>query len=313
MKKAFIGLLFFSLALAELNLIPNRLGVDGLFIGYGVISQGRARGWLNYGFDFQWRLGTLSLTGTINENTIAKVEFDFAHLFLRDLYIDFKLGRGFEIRTGQFPLPINFEAETPERDLKLEEHSLLYWHTSKPNTVRDIGMLFKWNQPCSTPALRVMAALVNGAGPNIGDNNSRKDIFVRAVVMPWSGVNLTFGGRGYYGWVNPEAVRWLGLGGELTYRNRAFFLGTELAYRRHKNIGVPAGLLELSYQAAFLDPALRLEAMRWDDGKLQWRALTALTMKPAGENLKVLIGYQYNTLSTVWGYQGLIVQIIAGF
>ncbi|MGQ9707629.1 MAG: porin [bacterium] len=307
------GLLLFSLTKAELNLVPERLKVDGVFVGYGVLYQGVTKGWSKPGFNFQWRLGTLGLTGNISENATMRIEFDFCHLFLRDLFIDFKLPGGFGVRAGQFPLPLSFEVETQERDLKLEEYSIIYWNMGKPNTVRDIGFLFSWGQPDSLQSFRAIAAVVQGTGPNTIDNNYQKDLFARAVVTAWSKMNLTFGVRGYYGWVNPEAVRWLGAGVEASFQPGATNVTTELAIRRHQNISVPAGLIEISHQLSFLEPAGRFEVMRLDDGKLQWRILTGLMIKPTTENLKVFFGYQYSTLITVWSYQHLIVQLIAGF
>jgi len=296
-----------------LNLVPDRLRIDGVFVGYGGLWQGAAKGWSKTGFNFQWRLGKLGLTANLIENASTRIEFDLCSIFLRDLFFEFRLPSGFGIRAGQFSVPLSFEVETDERDLKLEEYSILYGNVVKPNTVRDIGFLLTWTQPGPAPGLRAMAGAVNGTGPNSVDNNSQKDVFARLVVNPWSGVNLSLGVRAYYGWVNPEAVRWLGLGAEAIFKPGDLLVRTELAFRRHQNISVPAGQIETSYQLGFFEPALRGEAMRWDDGRLRWRVLLGLMMKPAAENLKVLIGYQYHTQWTVWAHQGLIVQLIAGF
>ncbi|MEO0019118.1 MAG: porin [candidate division WOR-3 bacterium] len=313
MKKILIGIFWVTMALGELNLVPGRLSIDGLFVGYGVIYQGRSKGWSNNGFEFRWRLGTLSLTGDIRENTTAKIEFDFSHLSLRDLYIHFNLGKGFALRTGQFAIPMSFEAETPERYLKVEEYSILYGIMSKPNTIRDIGILLDWQAQVVGSALRLLTGVMNGTGPNSTDNNTNKDVFTRVVFTPVNTANLSLGGRAYCGWVNPEAVRWLGFAGEAVYQEKSFTIAAEVAYRRYQNISTSAGLLEAAYEFGVIAPAMRFEGMRSTDGQQQFRVLSALTVKPVGDNLKVMIGYQYNTLRKIWSYQGLIVQLVTGF
>ncbi len=302
-----------GIAAAELTLVPGRLSIDGILWGDAIFWQGSAQGWSKSGFEFQRRLALLGLSGAVTEPIDMRLEFDFSQVVLRDIFVDFRFRNGFLLRAGQFKLPLSFEFETPEGKLKLDDYSLLYLiNITKPVDSRDIGLMVSYVNPCSeTSAFRVMAMVVNGTGPNVGDDNSWKDVCVRAVFRPWLRDNYQFAGRYYYGWRYGGGAGWMGLGAEAVLTRGCFSIQSELAARRYLNKWAPGGYFQVTGDFGLFEPAVRGEIIRWEDDKFQWRVLSGLGFKFAGERLKVIFGYQYHTLIPDWTYKGIILQLQA--
>lgn len=298
---------------AEITVVPDRLTVDGVVKVYALFWEGiNSSGWVTTGFEFQRQQAVLGLNGQVAKGVGVRMEFDFSRLYLRDLFVDFRWENGLALRLGQFKTPLNFESETREQDLRLEDYSLLYSEVLKPGDIRDIGLTLSYTPPCPGKFdYRLFGTVVNGSGPNSGDNNGWKDITGRFLGKPFAEKNIWFGVSGYYGWVYPEAVRWLGLAGEARLQEKGFLSQMELVYRRFQNRVTVAGFIEGSNDFGFFVPGARLEMISRDNGKFQGRALASLGLDIIEGRLKVLIGYQYHTLIGDWGYQGVIAQLEA--
>lgn len=297
---------------AEVTLVPDRLVVDGLVWCDAVFARGGAKGWFKHSVDFRHRLATLGLTGKISPAIASRFEFDFSRQGLRDLYVEFDWQQTFGLRGGQMLLPLSGNGEIPEAELNLEEYSLLYYtNILKPENPRDIGLLC-WYQSDTAAALaiRAITGVVNGTGPNTGDNNNAKDLFLRIILQPGHSSGATVGTRIYYGWVRAEAVPWLGMGVEGRFQTGPLLVAPELALRRHQNRNTLAANLKVETRIDPLTPALSLELIRWEDGKVQWRALPGLSIR-AHERVKILIGFQYHSLVDNWEYQSLLVRLQA--
>ncbi len=297
---------------AEVPIVPGRLSVDGLLWCYGTFSRGGARGWFKNAFEFRHRQATVGLTGKIAPLVSSRLEFDFSRLTLRDLAVEFTWHNGIGLKVGQMLLPLSFNSEISEEQLNLEEYSLLcYTNILKPENPRDIGVVC-WYRSDSTDAsaIRAIAGVVNGTGPNTGDNNNAKDIFVRLVLKPWHTSSLTLGTRIYYGWTQTEAVPWLGLGAELQLNQGPFLISPEIALRRHQNVNVLAGDMKIEARFNPVVPALSFEIIRWEDAKIQWRVLPGINILPH-DRLKILIGFQYHSLTDIWEYQALVIKLQA--
>lgn len=297
---------------AEITIVPDRLSVDGLLWCYGTFSRGGARGWFKNAFEFRHRQATVGLTGNIAPSVSSRLEFDFSRLTLRDLVFEFTWNRKMGLKAGQMLLPLNFNSEIPEEQLNLEEYPLLcYTNILKPENLRDIGVL-AWYHSDTTDAtaIRAIAGVVNGTGPNTGDNNNAKDIFIRLVLRPRQTPSLALGSRIYYGWTQAEAIPWLGLGAELQLNQGPFLISPEIALRRHQNVNVLAGDVKLETRFDPVAPALSFEIIRWEDAKIQWRVLSGINILPH-ERLKILIGFQYHSLIDIWEYQALVIKLQA--
>jgi len=301
--------------------VPERLTVDGTFWGDALFWQGSEKGWTKSGFGFYNRLATLGATGTVVKNVDLRLDFDLNQILLRDLFVEWQGQNGLKVRAGQFLMPLSFECEAPETKMKVDDYSLLYSTLHKINNPRDIGLLVSYENPCSSARVfRAMGMVVNGTGPNTGDNNSWKDVCGRLVFKPGRELDLWLGGRLYYGWVFSEGVRLLSFAGEMLFYNKPFSLQVEGIYRRFRNFSVPAGYAEVSADAGFFEPAVRFEAIRWEQGNWQWRASAGLGLRPfAGvvtmptpaQRLQFFIGYQYHVMVGFWVYQGITARLKA--
>ncbi|MGB9742453.1 MAG: hypothetical protein ACPL0F_04765 [bacterium] len=309
-KSLVLTLTIISTLGAEQTLIPERLSIDGLIWCTALFSRGGAKGWFTNQFEFQHRQATVALTGKITPNACTRLEFDFSRMNLRDLTVEFTWANGLGLKLGQLKLPLSFNSEINEKQLALEEYPILYYTAIlKPSDIRDIGILgwFRAGTP-TEPDFWLVGGLVNGTGPNRGDDNSAKDLFARVVIKPWPGISL--GGRLYYGWMQPAAVPWLGAGLETKLQFGPLIIVPEFALRRYQNVTLPAGDIRIETALTPLAPAVSLEAIRWEDGKIQWRVLPALNI-PVHERLKILIGYQYHSRVKVWEYQSLVIRLLA--
>jgi len=316
MKKLLFIPLLFNLTLGGIELIPNRLTIDGLLWCNALFRYSQTLGWGKTGFELQYRQATLGLTTNIIKNRAAmRLEYDFSKTALRDLFVNFKWEPGFTLRVGQFKLPLSFECETDERLLRFEEYTILYYYNVlKPTEPRDIGMMLLYQLSDSQKTnFRTIFGIINGTGPNTADNNNHKDFFGRVLIKPLPKIDLHLACRAYYGWTKLEAVPWLGLGAEFSYHRHPLTLNGEFALRRYENASCPTGTVQVTGVFPLFNPAVRLEIARWEDGKIQWRGMAGLNFPLLNENLIVLLGYQYQTLINSWQYQAVIIRLQAGF
>lgn len=311
-KFFFLLLALISTVCADLPLIPQHLSLDGLIWYYGLFSRGGAKGWFTNQFNFQHRQATVGLTGKITPIATTQIKFDFSQLTLQDLAVEFNWPNGLGLKLGQFKLPLSFNSEIEEKKLTLEEYSILYYtNILKPSNIRDIGTILWYGKGNpEEPDFRAIAGIVNGTGPNSGDNNLAKDLFVRVMIKPGFPASLSLGGRFYYGWTQREAVPWLGAGFELKFKQGPILISPEFALRRHQNLNVAAGDFKIETGLHPLSPAIGWQIIRWENGQFQWRVLPAINLLPH-ERLKILIGYQYHSLINVWEYQGLVLRLMA--
>lgn len=300
---------------AEIAIVPERLTVDGIFWGDAVFAQGRDRqGWANSHLDFKLPLAVFGATGRLAPGAHARLELDANQRVVRDLFVEFQWNSGIGLRVGQFKPAYSFECEVPERELKFEEYSLLHNGLLKPGGPRDIGLSFSYAPvDAQGGALRLYGTVVNGTGANTGDDNSAKDVCGRVVIKPVAGIDLWCGLRGYYGWVYPEAVRWLSAASEVRFRQGCFSAEAEFIFRRFQNQGVVAADVMASEEFGPVAPAVRVEFIRWENGNLQARASAGVGYQLIQERLKVYFGYQYHTVVSSWDFQALILRLQAVF
>ncbi len=317
MKKPLLLLtLIFNLMLGEVPLLSNRLSIDGVLWCNALFRFSQALGWRKVGFEYQYRLASLGLTTRINNDRVsARIEYDFSRTALRDLFVNINWKSGLTLRVGQFKIPLSFECETPERLLRFEEYTILYYYNIlKPTEPRDIGIMLLFQSPENRGINpRIIAGIINGTGPNTADNNNPKDFFGRVVFKPLNNIDLQLAARLYYGWTKLEAVPWLGTGAEFSYNRPPLTFTGEFALRRYENLSCPAGTVQITADFSPVNPALRLEIIRWEDGKSQWRGVAGINLPLRSEDLVVMLGYQYQTLISSWQYQALIVRLQAGF
>jgi len=297
---------------AELTVVPERLSVDGLIWTQARFARGGANGWFSDAFEFQHHQATVGLTAKITPITTSRLEFDFSSMNLRDLWIEFAWANGLGLKLGQMKLPLSFNSAIEEHQLTVEEYSILYYtNVLKPVNLRDIGALGLFRSDNSDePVFQALAGIVNGTGPNTGDNNRTKDIFARMVIK--ASPVFTGGGHIYYGWLESAAVPWLGAGVEARFKSGPFRFIPEFALRRYQNANTFAGDIKIETDWSPLAPAASLEIIRWKDSKIQWRGLSGINILPH-KQVKILFGYQYHSLVNFWEYQALVLKLQAKF
>lgn len=315
MKRLSTFFLILTLSWAEVNLFTPKLSLDGVFWGSARAYQEWTRGWLKSGFEFQQLGGFLCLSGKLNAHALTRVEVDLGKFVLRDLFFDFRWQNGIGLRAGQFKLPLSFESETREDKLRFVDYSIL--HNSelvKLGELRDIGMMVSYTiESEEIEWLRALALVVNGAGPNSSDDNSRKDVAGRVIISPGKNPNLKFAGRGYYGWFESWGIGWSCVAGEVAYEQKQFSVQAEVLYRRYQNKGVPAGYCQVTSNFGGVLPAARVEFARWENGAIEWCITPGIELTPIPERVKVILNYQYHNSVAGRRAQALVVKLVFGF
>ncbi|MEO0071049.1 MAG: porin [candidate division WOR-3 bacterium] len=315
MKRFSTFFFILTLSWAEVNLFTQRLSLDGVFWGNARAYQEWTRGWLKSGFEFQQLGGFLALNGKLSERASTRVEVDVGKIILRDLFLDFHWQNGIGLRAGQFKLPLSFESELSEDKLRFVDYSIL--HNSelvKLGELRDIGMMASYTiQSEEIEWFRAMALVVNGAGPNSSDNNSRKDVAGRVIISPWKNLNLKLACRGYYGWFESWGIGWSCVAGEVSYEQKHFSVQTEALYRRYQNKAVPAGYCQVMSDLGGVLPAVRLELARWENDDIEWCVTSGIELTPIPERVKVILNYQYHNFVAARRAQEIVVKLVFGF
>ncbi len=315
MKKFLVFLFILTLGWASVYQSDSLIGGlswDGAFWGSAGIGQEWKRGWGKVKFEFQQLGGFLGLSKKLSEHALARIEVDVGRMSLRDLFVDFSWESGIGLRAGQFKMPLSFECETREDELKFINYSILSdSNLVKLGNQRDIGLTVSYSRRDDDgERFRATGMVVSGAGPNVPDNNSQKDVSVRVVVKPWKQVNLLFAARGYYGWFESWGIGWSGVAGEVAFEQKFFSLQGEFLHRRYQNKGVPAGYCQIAGEFGFIEPAVRLELVRWSAEESEWVVGSGIGLAPIPNRVKVFIGYQYHNCGVSRRSQELAVKLL---
>ena len=127
-------------------------------------------------------------TGRISSVASIRISGDASILQPQDLYVDLHWPSGLGVRAGQFKLPVGVDQMTNPEQTKLVNGSLLAAY-ARPVDVRDVGLSGTWTRD----RVGVVLAVIDGNGPNTGDNNDRKDLCGRVAVRPWCGSGIEIG------------------------------------------------------------------------------------------------------------------------
>ena len=157
----------------------------------------------------------------------AKSKTDiFSKPLLLDVVIGYKLTQTDKLSAGQFYVPFGLESITSDASLDTINRSQatekLVPGRDTGNQGRDIGVQLSGTSSLGTDrSLEYTAAILNGAGINVGDDNKRKDIAGHIIVKP--GVDgLTVGGSYFSGATGAAKVTHRRTGYETTYLNGAW-------------------------------------------------------------------------------------------
>ncbi len=136
-------------------------------------------------FNFRMRRAEIKLTGTLNENVRWFVMADPAktlsaagdNKILQDLGVAYALSPSLEFVLGQVKIPTTAEGYESSSELLFAERSYV---ARLYGDRRESGALLTWKESI----FRVNAMISSGQKSNIDDTNDKKDLSVRAEVLP---------------------------------------------------------------------------------------------------------------------------------
>ena len=147
---------------------------------------------------------------------------------LRDAYVTLDYLPAATLRIGQLVMPYGYErAVISSNTMAFTERALADLAPS-----RDAGLVLSNERPFFG-WLTYGAAIHNGTGQNIPDNNGAKDRLLRLVATPPRAAGLAFGVNAARG-DQPEGMR-TRLGADLVYERRSYHLGTEFLRERTRD------------------------------------------------------------------------------
>ena len=131
-------------------------------------------GWDKGVDSFSIRRSRLTLAGDIIKKMHYKLQIDFAKTpTLLDASIDYEFSKAIQLRAGQFMVPFSLENVTPTSDVDMINRSQpeekLAPGRDNASQGRDVGLAVFGNYSI----VEYTAAIVNGAGINKPDTNSR--------------------------------------------------------------------------------------------------------------------------------------------
>jgi hypothetical protein len=287
---SFVGLLAPLFAMTEpgVELLADRLSVDALVSSEAHWWQVEERGLTSIGFTIDRVRALVGLTGSLNSIATLRASCDISVLQPQDLYVNLEWPSGFGVRAGQFKLPVGVDQMTNPEQTKFVNGSLLAAY-ARPVDVRDVGLSGTWTQD----RVGVVLAVIDGNGPNTGDNNDRKDFCGRVVVSPWCGSGIEFAGRGYYGWPDPAKAAWRTVAVEVIMERKRLSLRAELQNLESAERHNSAGYLQLAYDIGVFEPACRVDLVLPRNEKAQFMATGGVNFNPLGDRLKFMLDGSY--------------------
>ena len=251
-----IGLAALCLAAGDLQTASpkSQVRVDALVWSTMHFYRFGAAGLYRNEFALERMSSLVGLTGTIGRVASARISVDAGYLQPQDIDVDLRPGGSFLLRVGQFVLPVGMDAMTSPAELPFVTNSLMD-NYAKPYGARDIGILASWERA----TFAAVAAVVNGSGPNVADDNGRKDVCGRVVLRPFSSIGLQIALRAYWGWPGTSDSAWQTAAAEAALDVGRFSVQTEHQVHSYSDVRNYAGYVLLRYSAGSLDPCGRIE------------------------------------------------------
>ncbi len=259
---------------------------------------------------FERPVALAGLTGRISPVVSVRTYFDVGGFWggpALDMYVDFAWRSGFGARVGQFLPPLGFDYMTSYVRQPLVNNSLLVAY-AKSNGGRDIGAMGGWQNR----HLSLVAALLNGAGANRGDNNNKKDLCARITAQPLAAVDAVFALRGYYGWPgSPDSV-WRTVAAEVRMKTGPIVFQSE--FQSHYGSDVPnnAAYLQAVWSAVGWEPAARFDLVLPQGRHPEWMITAGLNLHPISEHLKIMLDCSYRrNYQDNWSVLGFLLRVQA--
>lgn len=246
---------------------------------------------------FERTIALAGFTGRISPVVSIRACFDVGGYWggpALDMYVDFAWRSGFGVQIGQFLPPLGFDYMTDYVRQPLVNNSLLQTYV-KANGGRDIGAMGGWQ----SDRFSFVAALLNGAGANAGDNNNKKDLCARLTTRPLAAVDAVFALRGYYGWPDASDSIWRTVAAEARVKTGQFVLKVELQNHYGSDVRNNAAYVQTSWGTGPLEPVARFDLVLPQGQRPEWMMTAGLNVYPIPHHLKVMLDGSYRR-----NYQG---------
>ncbi|MCD6596221.1 MAG: hypothetical protein J7L04_00950 [Bacteroidales bacterium] len=270
---------------------------------------------------FKFMRARLGVTGKIPYDFTYYAMMEFSpfvsktgYPYLLDVFISYRRFKWASISAGSFKQPFGLEVNTPCSGLHTIYRSVVSDQLVSPQ--RDMGlMLFGGNKQTF---VRYSAALMNGTGLGVKDNNNKKDIIGRAVIHPLD--FLYVGGSFRQGWPTKDTLTRTSFAAEIEVQFSNFLFQAEYIfdegdYNRSAGGGCGSDPLVLGekragwwamamYRTYFnLEPVIKVESFDTGDDYGNSDLITTFGFNYfINDNVRLQVNYRYraekNDLST---------------
>jgi hypothetical protein len=274
-----------------MELFDGRLSLDGQVWSTAHLYRYTNGGLSTNDATFERAVALAGLTGRISRVVSMRAYFDVGGYQggpALDMYVDLAWRTGFGLTFGQFLPPVGFDHMTTFIHQPLVNTSLMQTYT-KPNGGRDIGAMGIWRNR----RFSVAAALVNGAGPNIGDNNNRKDLCARFTAKPLAAVDAVFAFRGYYGWPDWSDTSWISVAAEAHVERGPLELQAEIQNHSANDGRNNAAYLQAVWSTGRVRPAARFDLVLPRGEHPEWMFTGGVNVQPIADHLRVMLDCSY--------------------
>ncbi len=311
MKKIAITIIIIIISLSsiyaqEVKIAQGKLTVDGCF--WGLYRYTKDTTTIN---SFARKNAFLGMTATITNWAALRLYIDVAettgkHLY--DAYATIKPNSNLSFIIGQFKLPLGVEVLTKPQNLELIEYSLIGRTPRTPKGTRDIGIQGAYTHKLFDLAI----AVVNGSGRNVLlDGDNYKNIAGRFIVKPFNKPTLYAGINTYFGKYTTGNFQRIGLEFNYTVASAIFkteFLSTKDAALKGSGYYVQAG-----YNLNKLQPMCRYSAFKYQNSDWCNEYAIGLNYRPFSDNVKVMLNYKHEKLSSTLSQNGVLAQLQLAF
>ncbi|MEO0083219.1 MAG: porin [candidate division WOR-3 bacterium] len=225
-----------------------------------------------------------------------------------DLYASIKPIPELTFVFGQFKLPLGIEVLTKPENLELIEYSLI----GRPSVrtlkgTRDIGIQTSYKNPF----IEATAAVVNGEGRNIlQDSDNNKNVAGRLIIKPLGKTMFNFGGNIYLG--NYVSNNFSRMGLELNYTFSPVILKSEMLLTKDGILKGNGYYLQIGYNWRWLQPMIRFSTYNKNQSPLN-EYVIGLNFRPLKDNIKVMINYKNEKITSTIRQKGILAQLQLAF
>jgi len=292
---------------ADLAVIGDKLTLDATAWSGAYWWRAEQVGFAQNKFAFARAEALAGLTGHLSPVVSFRMSGNLSYLQPRDVYVDLRWSSGFGLRAGQFLLPLGMDAMTEPDSQVLTTSSFLVNH-AKPAGTRDIGVLGNW----ALKRFSASAAVVNGNGVNVDDNNNRMDLCGRVAVRPLSNMDAVLALRAYYGWPDAADSVWQSAAFEARVSHGPLTLQTEVQNQHGPSAQNNTAYLQAIWNTGLLAYAGRIDLDQPQGKRTHWMIDGGVNLQPLFEHFKVMFDCSYNRdYQGNWGVLGFSLRLQA--